>query len=105
MSPLDLIYSYECGETLISVGRFKYYINSIDNLSKFKWVSLMKKKSYVFQIFLQIYKKKKYVECLLNKNIVCVRMDWVVNIKTPTPSSTNLESLIVFLVSINTSKT
>lgn len=45
----------------------------IDDFSKFTWIYLLKSKADVLQVFLQF---QKYVECLLNKQILYMQNNW-----------------------------
>jgi hypothetical protein len=47
-SPLELIFSDVWWPAPASVGRYKYYVNFIDDYSKFTWIYLLKNKSDVF---------------------------------------------------------
>jgi hypothetical protein len=48
---LELIFSNVWGLACNSIGRYKYYVNFIDDFSKFTWIYLLKHKSKVFHKF------------------------------------------------------
>ena len=61
------------GPTKTSVSGHDYYVSFIDAYSHFTWIYLLKRKSDVFDIFLQF---QTYVEHLLNHKILHVQTDW-----------------------------
>jgi hypothetical protein len=50
--PSEQIFSDVWGLAPASVGRHLYYASFIDDFSKFTWIYLHKKRSYVYQVFL-----------------------------------------------------
>jgi hypothetical protein len=72
-SPLETIFSDVWGPAPLSVGGFKYYINFIDDFSKFSWIYLMHDRTEAPRIFLQF---QSHVERLLNNKIKCVQSNW-----------------------------
>jgi len=72
-APLQLIFSDVWGPAPISVGRFSYYVSFIDDYSKFTWIYLLKKRSDVFQVFLNF---QNLVERKLNSKIIAMQSDW-----------------------------
>jgi hypothetical protein len=50
-APLELIFSDVWGPACVSIKRNKYYVNFIDDFSKFTWIYLLKHKYEVFQKF------------------------------------------------------
>lgn len=72
-APLEIIYSDVWGPAQISISGHEYYVSFVDAYSRFTWLYLLKRKSDVFQIFLQF---QKHVERLLNKKILHVQTNW-----------------------------
>ena len=72
-SPLQLIFSDVWGPAPTSVGRFSYYVSFIDDYSKFTWIYLLKKRSDVFQVFINF---QNLVERKLNSKIIAMQTDW-----------------------------
>jgi hypothetical protein len=69
VAPLQLIHSDIWGPTIQSFGRKKYYVSFIDDYSKFTWIYLLRRKSEVFQYFLEF---QALVErCLIIKSLRC----------------------------------
>jgi hypothetical protein len=54
--PLEIIHSDVLGPAPISDGGYKYYINFIDDFTKFTWIYLMVNRSKAQRIFLQFQK-------------------------------------------------
>jgi hypothetical protein len=52
-APLELIFSDIWGHAIDSFGRKKYYVNFIDDYSKFTWLYLLRSKSEVLKYFLK----------------------------------------------------
>jgi hypothetical protein len=50
--PFELVFSDVWGSAPTSVGRHDYYVSFIDDFSKYVWIYLLKKKSDVYQVFL-----------------------------------------------------
>ena len=50
--PFELVFSDVWGPAPTSVGRHEYYVSFIDDFSKYVWIYLLKKKSDVYQVFL-----------------------------------------------------
>jgi histone deacetylase 1/2 len=72
-SPLEIIFSDVWGPAQTSVSGHEYYVSFVDAYSCFTWLYLLKRKSDVFQIFLQF---QQHVEHLLNRKILHVQTDW-----------------------------
>jgi hypothetical protein len=70
---LELVFSDVWGPAYESIGRYKYYVSSIDDFSKFTWIYLLKHKSEVFQKFCDF---QNLVERLFDKRILPVQTDW-----------------------------
>lgn len=71
--PLELVFSNVWGPAPVSVGGFCYYVNFIDDFSKFSWIFLLKHKYEVFTVFKQF---QCHAERLLNRKIISVQSDW-----------------------------
>jgi hypothetical protein len=71
--PLEIIHSDVWGPAPIFVGGYKYYINFIDDFTKFTWIYLMINRTEAQRIFLQF---QKHIERLLDTKIRCVQSDW-----------------------------
>ena len=56
-----------------SVGRHTYYVSFIDDYSKFSWIYLLKKRSDVFQVFLNF---QALVERQFDCKILALQSDW-----------------------------
>ena len=69
------------GHAQTSVSGHNYYVSFIDAYSRFTWLYLIKKKSDVFDVFIQF---QAHVERLLKQKIINVESDLGVNIKTST---------------------
>jgi hypothetical protein len=69
VAPLELIHSDVWGPVIQSFGRAKYYVSFIDDYSKFTWFYLLRRKSEVFQYFLEF---QSLVECMFNHKIITV---------------------------------
>jgi histone deacetylase 1/2 len=76
-TPLELIFSDVWGPAQTSVSGHNYYVSFIDAYSRFTWLYLLKRKSDVFDVFLQF---QAHVEHLLKQKIIHVQSDWGVNI-------------------------
>jgi hypothetical protein len=50
--PLEQVFSDVWGPAPLSVGKHAYYVSFIDDFSKFTWIYLLKKRSDVYQVFL-----------------------------------------------------
>jgi histone deacetylase 1/2 len=61
------------GHTQTSVSGHNYYVSFIDAYSRFTWLYLIKRKSDVFDVFLQF---QAHVERLLKTKIIIVQSDW-----------------------------
>ena len=85
--PLELVFSDVWGPAQTSVSGHNYYISFVDAYSRFTWLYLIKRKSDVFDIFVQF---QKHVERLLKHKIVHVQSDWGASIATSTPSFSRL---------------
>lgn len=73
LSPLELVFSDVWGPSSISANGNKYYLNFINDFSKFTWVYPLKNKADVYRIFMQF---QNHVERLLGEKIVCMQTDW-----------------------------
>jgi histone deacetylase 1/2 len=71
--PLEQIFSDVWGPALLSVGKHAYYVSFIDDFSKFTWIYLLKKRSDVYQVFLDF---QQYVERQFNRKIITMQTDW-----------------------------
>jgi hypothetical protein len=72
-APLKLIFSDVRGPTIDSFGNKKYYVSFFDDYSKFTWIYLLLHKYEVSKYFLEF---QKLVECLLERKIITVQLDW-----------------------------
>jgi histone deacetylase 1/2 len=72
-SPLEFIFSDVWGPAQKSASGHEYYVSFVDGYSRFTWLYLLKRKSDVFQIFLQF---QQHVERLLGRKIIHVQSDW-----------------------------
>jgi histone deacetylase 1/2 len=72
-APLEIIYSDVWGPAQPSVSGHTYYVSFIDGYIRFTWLSLLKRKNDVFDVFMQF---QRHVERLLNKKIIHVQTDW-----------------------------
>jgi histone deacetylase 1/2 len=84
--PLEIVFSYVWGPSQTSVSGHNYYVSFINAYSRFTWLYLIKRKSYVF-MFIQF---QLHVERLLNHKILHVHSDWGANIATSALFSRNL---------------
>jgi histone deacetylase 1/2 len=71
--PFELVFSDACGPTPASVSKHSYYVSFIDDFSKFSWTYLLKKRSDVYQVFLNF---QAYVERKFERKIVTMQTDW-----------------------------
>jgi transposase len=69
---LELVFSDVWGVAVESIGRNKYYVNFIDDFSKFTWIYLLKHKSKVFKRFKEF---QALVESLFDRKILVVQTD------------------------------
>jgi histone deacetylase 1/2 len=72
-APLEIIYSDVWGPAQTSVSGHTYYVSFIDGFSHFTWLYLLKRKSDVFNVFIQF---QRHVERLLGRKIIHVQTDW-----------------------------
>jgi hypothetical protein len=72
-APLQLVFSDVWSPATTSIGRHDYYVRFIDDYSKFTWIYLLKKKSDVFNAFINF---QKLVEGKLDKKILTIQSDW-----------------------------
>jgi histone deacetylase 1/2 len=70
---LEQVFSDVWGPAPLSVGKHAYYVSFIDDFSKFTWIYLLKKRSDVYQVFLNF---QQYVERKFDKKIVTMQTDW-----------------------------
>jgi hypothetical protein len=99
---LELIYSNVWGLAPTSVSGHNYYVSFVDAYSRFTWLYLIKRKSDVFDIFLQF---QSHVEHLLNHKILHVQSDWVVSTLNLMPSFRKLVFLTGSSVLIHINRT
>jgi histone deacetylase 1/2 len=61
---LEQVFCDVWGPAHVSVGKNLYYVRFIDEFSKFTWIYLLAKLSYVYQVFLnfQQFVRRKFVE-------------------------------------------
>jgi histone deacetylase 1/2 len=71
--PLELVFSDVWGHAQTSVSGHNYYVSFIDAYSRFTWLYLIKRKSDVFDVFVQF---QTHVERLLKHKILHVQSDW-----------------------------
>ena len=71
--PLELVFSDVWGHAQTSVSGHNYYVSFIDAYSWFTWLYLLKRKSDVFNVFLQF---QAHVERLLSHKVIHVQSDW-----------------------------
>jgi histone deacetylase 1/2 len=72
-TPLELVFSDVWGHTQTSISGHNYYVSFIDAYSRFTWLYLIKRKSDVFDVFLQF---QAHVKRLLKTKIISVQSDW-----------------------------
>ena len=89
------------GPAQTSVSGHNYYVSFVDAYSRFTWLYLLKRKSDVFDIFIQF---QLHVERLLKHKIIHVQSDWGANIATSRLSLISLGSLIVYHARIHISR-
>jgi histone deacetylase 1/2 len=77
-APLEQVFSDVWGPAPLSVGKHAYYVSFIDDFSKFTWIYLLKKRSDVYQAFLNY---QQFVERKFDRKIVTMQTDWVVNMR------------------------
>ena len=101
-NPLEIVFSDVWGPAQTSVSGHNYYVNIVDAYSRFTWLYLLKRKSDVFDIFIQF---QLHVERLVKHKIIHVQSDWGgANIATSTLSLISLGSLIVYHTRIHISR-
>jgi histone deacetylase 1/2 len=71
--PLEIVFSDVWGPAQTSVSGHNYYVSFIDAYSQFTWLCLIKRKSDVFDVFLQF---QTHVERLFKHKILHVQSDW-----------------------------
>jgi histone deacetylase 1/2 len=71
--PLEQVFSDVWGPAPASVGKHQYYVSFIDDYSKFTWIYLLKKRSDVYQVFLNF---QQLVERKFGRKIVTMQTDW-----------------------------
>ena len=91
------------GPAQTSVSGHNYYVSFVDAYSRFTWLYLLKRKSDVFDIFIQF---QLHVERLLKHKIIHVQSNWRggANIATSTLYLISLGSLIVYHARIHISR-
>ena len=72
-NPLEIVFSDVWGPAQTSVSGHNYYVSFVDAYSRFTWLYLLKRKSDVFDIFIQF---QLHVERLLKHKIIHVQSDW-----------------------------
>jgi histone deacetylase 1/2 len=71
--PLEQVFSDVWGPAPLSAGKHAYYVSFIDDFSKFTWIYLLKKRSDVYQAFLNF---QQYVERKFDRKIITIQTDW-----------------------------
>jgi histone deacetylase 1/2 len=71
--PLEQVFSDVWGPAPLSVGKHAYYVSFIDDFSNFTWIYLLKKRSDVYQVFLNF---QQYVERKFARKIVTLQTNW-----------------------------
>jgi histone deacetylase 1/2 len=71
--PLEQIFSDVWGPTPASINKHSYYVSFIDDFSKFTWIYLLKKRSDVYQVFLNF---QQLVEQKFGRKIITMQTDW-----------------------------
>jgi histone deacetylase 1/2 len=71
--PLEQVFSDVWGPAPVSVNKHLYYVSFIDDYSKFTWIYLLKKRSDVYQVFLNF---QQLVERKFNRKIITMQTDW-----------------------------
>jgi hypothetical protein len=71
--PLEQVFSDVWGPAPLSVGKHEYYVSFIDDFSKFTWIYLLKKRSDVYQAFLNF---QQFVERKFDRKIVTMQTNW-----------------------------
>jgi histone deacetylase 1/2 len=70
---LEQVFSDVWGPAPVSVGKHSYYVSFIDDFSKFTWIYLLEKRSYVYQVFLNF---QQLVERKFGTKIITMQTDW-----------------------------
>jgi histone deacetylase 1/2 len=71
--PLEQVFSDVWGPAPLSMGKHAYYVSFIDDFSNFTWIYLLKKRSDVYQVFLNF---QQYVERKFDRKIITMQTDW-----------------------------
>jgi histone deacetylase 1/2 len=71
--PLEQVFSDVWGSAHVFVGNNSYYVRFIDYFSKFTWIYLLKKRSHVYQVFLNF---QQLVDRKFNRKIITIQTDW-----------------------------
>jgi hypothetical protein len=71
--PFELVFSDVWGPAPTSVVRHDYYVSFIDDFSKYIWIYLLKKKSDVYQVFLNF---QNFVERQFQCKIKTMQTNW-----------------------------
>jgi hypothetical protein len=71
--PFEQVFSDVRGPAPASVGKHAYYVSFIDDYSKLIWIYLLKKRSEVYQIFLNF---QQLVERKFGRKIITMQTDW-----------------------------
>jgi histone deacetylase 1/2 len=72
-APLEQVFSDVWGPAPLSVGNHSYYVSFIDDFSKFTWIYLLKKRSDMYQAFLNF---QQYVERKFDRKNVTMQTVW-----------------------------
>jgi hypothetical protein len=75
---LEQVFSDVWGPAPLSAGKHAYYVSFIGDFSKFTWIYLLKKRSDVYEAFLNY---QQYVERKFDRKIVTMQTDWGVSMK------------------------
>jgi hypothetical protein len=70
---LEQVFSDVWGPAPLFVGKHAYYVSFIDDFTKFTWIYLLKRRSNVYQAFLNY---QQYVERKFDRKIVTMQNDW-----------------------------
>jgi histone deacetylase 1/2 len=99
--PFEQVFSDVWSPAPLSVGKHAYYVSFIDDYSKFVWIYLLKKRSDVYQAFLNW---QQYVERKFDRKIVTMQTDWGATMKNSMLSFKKLVFLIMYLALMPTNK-
>jgi histone deacetylase 1/2 len=71
--PFEQVFSDIWGPAPASVGNHAYYVSFIDDYGKFTWIYLLKKRSEVYQVFLNF---QQLVERKFGRKIITMQTHW-----------------------------